>query len=70
MRPATVDETTKPFAIAEGHRPGNFKPSAETIEAIQKVMRAAGVALPSGPASNKPDGPAEYKAHPAIKPGL
>lgn len=35
-----------PLAIAEGHRPGNFKPSAETIIAVQKVMLAAGVTLP------------------------
>jgi uncharacterized protein len=33
-----------PLAIAEGHRPGNFKPSPETIEALQSVMRDAGVA--------------------------
>jgi ankyrin repeat protein len=32
-----------PLSIAEGHRPGNFKPSAETIVAVQKVMLAAGV---------------------------
>lgn len=32
-----------PLSIAEGHRPGNFKPSAETVTALQKVMRAAGV---------------------------
>src|SRR5438128_5041281 len=36
-----------PLLIAEGHRPGNFKPDAETIEAIQKVMRAAGVTAPT-----------------------
>jgi ankyrin repeat protein len=36
-----------PLLIAEGHRPGNFKPSAETIVAVQNVMRAAGVTLPS-----------------------
>ena len=35
-----------PLTIAEGFRPGNFKPSAETIEAIHKVMRAAGVTPP------------------------
>ena len=34
-----------PLLIAEGHRPGNFKPSAETIAALQRVMKAAGVAL-------------------------
>src|SRR5688572_13789751 len=36
-----------PLMIAEGHRPGNFKPSAETIEALHKVMLAAGVTLPA-----------------------
>jgi ankyrin repeat protein len=36
-----------PLMIAEGHRPGNFKPSAETVAAIQKVMLAAGVTLPT-----------------------
>ena len=35
-----------PLLIAEGHRPGNFKPSAETIAAIHRVMRAAGVTPP------------------------
>ena len=35
-----------PLMIAEGHRPGNFKPSAETIVAVQKVMLAAGVTPP------------------------
>lgn len=35
-----------PLLIAEGFRPGNFKPSAETIEAIHDVMRAAGVTPP------------------------
>jgi ankyrin repeat protein len=35
-----------PRMIAEGFRPGNFKPSFETIDAIHKVMRAAGVTPP------------------------
>jgi ankyrin repeat protein len=35
-----------PLAIAEGYRPGNFKPSAETISAVSRVMRAAGVTPP------------------------
>jgi ankyrin repeat protein len=35
-----------PLTIAEGHRPGNFKPSAETIDALHRVMRAAGVTPP------------------------
>lgn len=37
-----------PLAIAEGHRPGNFKPSAETVAALQRVMLAAGAGLPAG----------------------
>jgi uncharacterized protein len=32
-----------PLLIAEGHRVGNFKPSFETIAALEKVMRDAGV---------------------------
>jgi hypothetical protein len=32
--------------IAQGHRPGNFKPAAETVSAIKKVMLAAGVEPP------------------------
>ncbi len=32
-----------PLLIAQGHRPGNFRPSAETIKAVQRVMKAAGV---------------------------
>jgi ankyrin repeat protein len=35
-----------PLAIAEGHRVGNFKPSPETIAAIQHAMLAAGVTPP------------------------
>ncbi len=44
-----------PLLIAEGHRPGNFKPSAETIAAIHRVMLAAGVSPPTNttPASGK-----------------
>jgi ankyrin repeat protein len=37
-----------PLSIAEGHRPGNFKPSAETVAALHRVMLAAGVS-PPGP---------------------
>src|SRR5256886_1006955 len=36
-----------PLLIAEGHRPGNFKPSAETIAALHRVMVAAGVSPPT-----------------------
>jgi ankyrin repeat protein len=32
-----------PLLIARGHRPGNFRPSAETSAAIRRVMRAAAV---------------------------
>ena len=35
-----------PLLIAEGFRPGNFKPSFETIAAIHKMMLAAGVTPP------------------------
>ena len=45
-----------PLAIAEGHRPGNFKPSAETIAAIQKVMLAAGVTPFSSTAAQATNG--------------
>jgi ankyrin repeat protein len=31
-----------PLMIAEGHRPGNFKPSAETAAALEKVLSTAG----------------------------
>jgi len=41
-----------PLRIAEGYRPGNFKPSFETIAALKEVMSAAGVSVsasaPSG----------------------
>ncbi|HEY0550945.1 MAG TPA: ankyrin repeat domain-containing protein, partial [Verrucomicrobiae bacterium] len=36
-----------PLMFAQGYRPGNFKPSFETIDAIQRVMLAAGAALPT-----------------------
>ena len=35
-----------PLLIAEGHRPGNFKPAAATLEAVRTAMRAAGVEPP------------------------
>jgi uncharacterized protein len=55
-----------PLMIAEGFRPGNFKPSAETIEAIHRVMRDAGVTPP--PPTPRPVGPAPYEDPPAKKP--
>jgi hypothetical protein len=39
-----------PLLIAEGFRPGNFKPAAETIAAIHCVMLAQGVTPPPTPA--------------------
>ena len=38
-----------PLSIAEGHRPGNFKPSPETLAALHRAMRAAGVSPPQSP---------------------
>jgi len=35
-----------PILIAEGFRPGNFKPSFETLEALRKVMLAVGISPP------------------------
>ena len=39
-----------PLMFAQGYRPGNFKPSFETIDAVQRVMLAAGVAVPTNTA--------------------
>lgn len=39
-----------PLGIADGHRPGNFKPSIETSEALRKVLLAAGKPVTSSPA--------------------
>ena len=38
-----------PLLIAEGYRPGNFKPCFRTVEAISKVMLSHGVKPPTGP---------------------
>ena len=53
-----------PLLIAEGHRPGNFKPSAETIAALHRVMRAAGVTPPT---STPPDGAENRDAYPTVE---
>lgn len=47
-----------PLLIAEGFRPGNFKPSVDTIEAIHRVMTSAGVTPP--PPTARGTGPAGY----------
>jgi uncharacterized protein len=38
-----------PLLIAQGFRPGNFKPSLPTLTAISEIMRANGVAPPPPP---------------------
>ena len=38
-----------PLLIAEGYRPGNFKPSFATVDAITAAMQANGVKPPIGP---------------------
>jgi ankyrin repeat protein len=35
-----------PLLIAQGHRPGNFRPAPDTIAAIERVMRAHGIEPP------------------------
>lgn len=49
-RPAVWNQKNRfgstPLMLAQGYRPGNFKPSQETIDALQDVMRAAGVPIP------------------------
>jgi ankyrin repeat protein len=60
-RKNTYDWT--PLIIAEGFRPGNFKPSVETVEAIHRVMRAAGV-TPPPPTPRPATGPAGYDGKP------
>jgi ankyrin repeat protein len=57
-----------PLAIAEGHRPGNFKPDAETITAIHRVMLAAGVSLPTNSLPTAAEVPEEYKVDAVKKP--
>lgn len=45
-----------PLMIAQGHRPGNFRPHPDTITAIDRVMRANGVIPPKPtPQNNRPD---------------
>ena len=55
-----------PLRIAEGYRPGNFKPSYETIDAFHRIFLAAGVPIGSGgtPAPSKTE---DYPAEPVKK---
>lgn len=44
-----------PLSIAQGFRPGNFKPNFETVTAIKQVMLAHGVKPPPPPKRRKKD---------------
>ena len=46
-----------PWLIAEGHRPGNFRPAPETIAALDELMRSKGV-IPPPPRARS--GPVKY----------
>jgi len=54
-----------PLTIAEGHRFGNFKPSAVTVAAFHRVMTAAGLpivsSIPANPGKNN-----EYAPMPRV----
>jgi len=43
------DRGWTPLLIAQGFRPGNFKPSPPTIDAISQIMRAQGIEPPPPP---------------------
>jgi len=58
-----------PLEIAEGYRVGNFKPSAETIAAIHRVMRAAGITPPSNSTPLAADAREDYPVDAGKKPG-
>jgi ankyrin repeat protein len=57
-----------PLMIAEGHRPGNFKPSFETIAALHQVMLAAGVTPPAGATPVAAEKRDAYTPEPVKKP--
>ena len=49
-----------PIVIAEGFRPGlNFRPAPETVAALHRVMRAAGMTPPK-PTSPRPASKSDY----------
>ena len=50
-----------PILIAEGFRPGNFKPSVETLGALHQVMREAGLTPP--PPTPRPDPASQRKGY-------
>jgi uncharacterized protein len=52
-----------PLLIAQGFRPGNFRPSRDTMAAFEKVMRERGLEIPPPPPrSNEPS--EEYRSAP------
>lgn len=51
-----------PLLIAQGFRPGNFKPSAETIVALNEIMLAAGVIPPEPPSREAPSKKKRYQS--------
>src|SRR5262249_9775776 len=42
-----------PLMIAQGHRPGNFRPAPDTIAAIERATRAAGIEPPKATRHDK-----------------
>ena len=50
-----------PLLIAQGFRPGNFKPSAATVEAIKRVMKEAGAEIPPDPPLPTTEKPKKYE---------
>ena len=59
-----------PLLLAEGYRPGNFKPSFSTVDAIIEIMRSEGVEPPSGPKPNHTRNYKMVKPAPAPKSNL
>ncbi len=57
-----------PLLIAEGYRPGNFKPAADTIEAIRSAMLSAGVTPPPPTPRTIPDTRGYEEKKPAKSP--
>jgi uncharacterized protein len=53
-----------PLSIAEGHRPGNYKPSPETIDALHRVMRAGGASPPPAPSGTREEYPPDAAGRP------
>ena len=62
-----------PLLIAEGHRPGNFKPAAATIKAVRDVMLQSGVTPPEPTPPKRTNDEYSRKkqaAAPALQPGF